>query len=159
VAQDWVFTMYKNILIATDGSELADKAVSHGLKLAKDLRASVTFVVVTEQWSTLDIASEAQDGVKNPIESYEEVQAAWANEVLTSAANLAKEKGLDCETIHLKDHHPAEGIIETVKSSNGDLVVMASRGRRGLATVLLGSTAHEVISNSPVPVLIYRLSN
>ena len=94
MAQDWVFTMYKNILIATDGSELADKAVSHGLKLAKDLRASVTFVVVTEQWSTLDIASEAQDGVKKAIDSYEEVQAAWANEVLTSAANMAKEMGV-----------------------------------------------------------------
>ena len=43
--------MYKNILIATDGSELSSRALAHGLTLAKELKARVTVVNVTELWS------------------------------------------------------------------------------------------------------------
>ncbi len=45
--------MYKQILIATDGSELADRAVAHGLKLANEVKARVTIVTVTELWAAL----------------------------------------------------------------------------------------------------------
>ena len=45
--------MYKHILIATDGSELAGKAVAAGFALARELKASVTAVTVTEPWTAL----------------------------------------------------------------------------------------------------------
>ena len=44
--------MYKHILIATDGSELAGKALGQGLSLAKALGSQVTVVTVTEPWAT-----------------------------------------------------------------------------------------------------------
>src|SRR5262245_61593376 len=44
--------MYKHILIATDGSELAEKAVSAGLALAKEFNANITAITVTEPWTT-----------------------------------------------------------------------------------------------------------
>ena len=44
--------------------------------------------------------------------------------------------------IHLKDQHPAEGLIESAKSQECDLTIMASHGRRGLKMVLLGSVAN-----------------
>ena len=52
--------MYKHILIATDGSELATKALEHGLTLAKHDNAHVTVVTVTEPWAPLDMAHEAR---------------------------------------------------------------------------------------------------
>ncbi len=45
--------MYKHILIATDGSELAGKAVTAGLALAKQLKSKVTAVTATEPWSAM----------------------------------------------------------------------------------------------------------
>ena len=64
--------MYQKILIATDGSELAGRAVAHGLKLAKELNVPVVVVTVTRMWSALEIAHEARLTKANPIESYQE---------------------------------------------------------------------------------------
>jgi hypothetical protein len=52
--------------------------------------------------------------------------------------------------------HPAEGIIETAKAKGCDLIVMASHGRRGISKVLLGGQATQVVTLSPVPVLVCR---
>ena len=54
--------MYKHILIATDGSDLADRALVHGLALAKEVKASVTLVTVTHLWSALDMAHKGPGG-------------------------------------------------------------------------------------------------
>ena len=70
--------IYKKILIATDGSELANRAVAHGLKLAKELKVPVVVVTVTPMWSALEIAHEARLTKANPIESYQGSAAAWA---------------------------------------------------------------------------------
>lgn len=148
--------MHKEILIATDGSELAKNAVLYGLSMAKALKSKVSFVTITESWIVREAVERLEAGAENPIKDYENTMAAWAASVLSDAAHHAKEMGVDCETIHVKDRHPAEGIIETTKSRECDLIVMASHGRRGLNRVLLGSVANEVVSKSPVPVLIYR---
>jgi nucleotide-binding universal stress UspA family protein len=56
----------------------------------------------------------------------------------------------------VKDHHPADGILETARAQDCDLIVMASHGRRGLSRLLLGSQANKVVTLSPTPVLICR---
>ena len=149
--------MYKNILIATDGSELAEKAVQHGLSLAKEQNSKVIIVTVTEPWSLLEMTAHIESaGWENPVEEYQNVEAAAANKVLTSATDLAENSGIDYKTQHVKDNHPAEGIIEAANSNKSDLIIMASHGRRGLKKALLGSIANEVISRASVPVPIYR---
>ena len=148
--------MYKNILIATDGSDLADEAIQHGLSLAKELSAKTTIVTATEIWSASDIAARTESGETDAIKLYEDFQASRAKKILTEAESKANSIGVACETIHVRDRHPAEGIIETANSRNVDLIVMASHGRRGIKKVLLGSVANEVVSHSPVPVLICR---
>ena len=60
--------MYKHILIATDGSELAGKAVAAGFDLARSLGAKVTAVTVTEPWTAI-VTGEAAFGF--PVEEYE----------------------------------------------------------------------------------------
>ena len=148
--------MYKRILIATDGSELAGKAVAHGIALAKDLKVPVSVVTVTEAWSSSDLARAARQGNQNPITQYEEMATAAASNILENAAQIAKSQGVTCELVHVQDQHPADGIIATAKEKGCDLIVMASHGRRGIGRLLLGSQANEVLTHSKVPALIVR---
>jgi len=150
VAEDY---MYKHLLIATDGSELAAKAIQQGLALAKALNVQVTGVTVTEPWSTMATGELA---IAFPYEQYEKIAAANAAKVLSGFADSATKAGVECETVHVKDQFPAEGIIETANSLGCDLIVMASHGRHGLMRLMLGSQASKVVAKSTVPVLICR---
>ena len=148
--------MYNRILIATDGSELANKAVEHGISLAKITNASVIVATVTEAWSSFDLAREVRQGSQNPIVEYETIAANAAKRVLDKAAQIAKAQGVACELVHVQDQHPAEGIVKAATDKGCDLIVMASHGRRGVSRVLLGSQANEVVAHSKVPTLIVR---
>jgi nucleotide-binding universal stress UspA family protein len=81
--------------------------------------------------------------------------AAAANRILWSVGEAAK-IGQPCATTYVKDRHPADGILETARARDCDLIVMASHGRRGLSRLLLGSQANKVVSLSATPVLICR---
>jgi nucleotide-binding universal stress UspA family protein len=144
--------MYKHILVATDGSELAGKAVRTGLALAKQLEASVTIVSATEPWTAM-VTGEAAFAF--PVEEYEKAAAENVARILSEGAEAARIQGVKCETVHAKDF-PAEAIIDTAKTKRCDLIVMSSHGRRGLARILLGSQATRVLTLSTVPVLICR---
>jgi nucleotide-binding universal stress UspA family protein len=144
--------MYKHILIATDGSELAGRAVTTGLALAKALKARVTAVTVTERWSAMVTGEPA---LVFPIEDYENAAAENAARILSGVSTAAKNAGLECETVHVNDF-PAEGIVETAKAKGCDLIVMASHGRRGLSKLLLGSQTTRVLTLGAVPVLVCR---
>jgi nucleotide-binding universal stress UspA family protein len=144
--------MFKRILIATDGSELAERAVAAGLALARALNARVTAVTATEPWSAMVTGEPA---LVFPIEDYEKTAAENAARILAGVSAAAKAAGVDCETVHVSDF-PAEGIVETAKGRGCDLIVMASHGRRGLSKLLLGSQATRVLALSPVPVLVCR---
>lgn len=148
--------MYKHILIATDGSELATKALEHGLALAKQHSSRVTVVTVTEPWSAMDMAHEARQGRTDPIGQFENIASAAANHVLEEATRRAGVRGVTCERVHIADQHPADGIVATANDKGCDLIVMASHGRRGVTRVLLGSQANEVLTHCNVPALIVR---
>jgi nucleotide-binding universal stress UspA family protein len=111
--------MFKHILIATDGSELARHAAVQALQLAKSLKAKITAVMVTEPWLTMltgaNEAAAAQD----------------AAHALGAISELAKKAELTCATRQVKDHYLAEGMIAACKYLDCDLVVMGSHGRRG----------------------------
>ncbi len=145
--------MYKNLLIATDGSELAGKGVTHGLELAKALGAKVTVVTVSDPW-TIFVTGEI--GASFPIDEYEKACEASASAILAAVAERAEALGVPCEKRYVKEEFPAEGIIETAKKEGSDLIVMASHGRSGVQRLLLGSQANKVVTHSSVPVLICR---
>ena len=144
--------MYKHILIATDGSELAGKAVSTGLALAKQLKSKVTAVTATEPWTAM-LTGEA--GFAFPVEEYEKGAAESAARILSEVTTAAKAQDVACETVRVNDF-AAEGIIETAKARGCDLIVMASHGRRGISALLLGSETSKVLTHSTIPVLVYR---
>ena len=145
--------MYKNILIATDGSELAEKAVTQGLEIAKLMQAKVTVITVTEPWTA---AVSGEWAVAFPVEEYEKAASTTASTILGKVQTLAADLGVTCEAVHVKDQYPAEGIVEEAKARGCDLIVMSSHGRRGLAKFVLGSQAPRVLTNTTVPLLIAR---
>lgn len=146
-------TMFSHILIATDGSDLAGKAVDKGLGLAKALGARVTVVNVTEPWSAF-VTGEA--AIAFPYPDWERACADSAAKILSSANAAATRLGVTCATVHIKEQYPAEGILQVAEDSRCDLIVMSSHGRRGVARLLLGSQALRVLTHSSRPVLICR---
>lgn len=148
--------MYKHILIATDGSPLAGKGVAHGVELASKIGAAVTIVTVTETWSSIGMAHQAQQGIPNAVELFDRASNEAAQAILVTAQKMAQDRGVPVETLHIPHSHPAEGIIQACKDLGCDLIVMASHGRRGVQRLFLGSQASEVLAHTTVPALIVR---
>jgi nucleotide-binding universal stress UspA family protein len=145
--------MFKNILVATDGSDLAGKAVSHGIALAKALNSKVTFVTVTEPWSAVAAGT---IGLSLPVEDYDKGATEFATRVLAGARDTARNEGVTAGVMHVKDQFAAEGIQNTAKEQGCDLIVVASHGRKGLSRLILGSETHRLVTESTVPVLVVR---
>ena len=145
--------MYKHILIATDGSELADKAVAQGLDLAKALGAKATAVTVTEPWTAA-----AYGTIPRPRSSRATRRPSpkCGPHPRLRRRRRERKKQVACDTLHVADRYPVEGILDTAKDKGCDLIVMASHGRRGLARLLLGSETMKVLTLGPVPVLVIR---
>jgi nucleotide-binding universal stress UspA family protein len=148
--------MYNHILIATDGSDLAGKAIAQGLALAKQIKARVTIVTATADWSVSEMADLAERGATEPVQEYERKAATLAEKVLAKAADAAKAADVAATTHHAKDKAPADGIVETARAKGCDLIVMSSHGRGGIGRMLLGSVASKVVMLSPIPVLVCR---
>ena len=142
--------MYRHILIPTDGSELAERAVTHGLSLAKFVGAKVTGIIVEERPAAWLLAA----GVAFA-EFTEQLREYYAS-ALDSMANAAKQAGVPCDTIHVLDVQPYEAIIATATDQRCDLIVMASHGRSGLSAVVLGSVTNKVLTYTKVPVLVVQ---
>jgi nucleotide-binding universal stress UspA family protein len=145
--------VFKHILIATDGSEPAERAAEQGLELAKAVKAKVTAVTATEPWVAV-VAGDAAIGF--PSKDYDESAGKAAAQFTERVAEKARAADIPCTTVHMRDQFAAEGIIAAAREHGCDLIVMGSHGRRGLAKVLLGSVATRVLGLSPVPVLICK---
>lgn len=145
--------MYTHVLISTDGSEIAQKGVAHGLSLAKATGAKVTILGVVE--TVLPYAP--SDGTSALMyHEYADAQRNAAEGILASVQEEAGRLGVAAETICLDGVTPADAIVETAKSRGCDLIAMASHGRRGLRRMILGSVTSEVLALSPIPVLVVK---
>jgi nucleotide-binding universal stress UspA family protein len=145
--------MFMNILIATDGSDLAAKAVEQGILFAKEIGAKVTAVTVTEPFNVFSLAPSELE--YTPFE-YKKHAEAHAEKVLGAVSVAASSAGVVSETLHVEHQHIYQAIIDAASARNCDLIVMASHGRRGVSAVVLGSETVKVLTHSKIPVLVYR---
>ena len=148
--------MYANILLSTDGSEVARHGVKHGIGLAKALNAKATVICVTEPLP-IDYGSGHAAGwipSQDEIDRFDAACKQRAGKALDEARAMAEQIGLSAELLHIPNAHPATAIIETAKLRGCDLIVMGSHGRRGLKRLLLGSQTSEVLADGSVPVLV-----
>src|SRR5262245_17812876 len=146
--------MYRHILIATDGSALAERGVSHGLSLAKAVGAKVTALVVEAPFNVFDVPESRIRQMSEAFAQHAEYTKQHAARVLDHVADAAKSAGVPCETVQLEHDQPYQAIITTAKDKGCDLIVMASHGRSGISAVLLGSVTHKVLTHTNIPVLV-----
>jgi len=138
--------MYEHILIPTDGSDLSNKAIEHGLELAKALGAKITALTVSEPFYVSAFEP-------SMAEQYKKHVAALATKYAASASNVA------CEAVRVEHERPYQAIIDTAKERGCDAIVMASHGRRGVSAIVLGSETVKVLTHSTVPVIVVRGQN
>jgi nucleotide-binding universal stress UspA family protein len=94
--------MFKNIMIQTDESDLAAKAVERGVLFAKEIGAKITAVTVTERSNLLSVSPTQFE--YTPIE-YQKNARAYAETVLGTVSDAAKSAGVVCEMLHLEHEH------------------------------------------------------
>ncbi len=148
--------MVSKILVPTDGSTTARKAVRYAVDLAKQLNASVIVLSVIDNRSFIAQTVPAEDTpthVTEPVEDYlREAAKRYAGEI----EKLCHESGVQSKTV-ITTGHPVENIVKEAKKSKVDLIVMGSHGRSAFAAAVLGSVAYGVIHNEArFPVLIVR---
>jgi len=144
--------MYTDILIPTDGSELAEKAVQHGIALAKTIGAKTTVLTVLPPFHTF--TTDVQMIEDTPAQ-YKARMQRHAEKILGAGARAAQAAGVACETVQIEDEHPYQAIIDTATSKGCDLIVMASHGRHGASAIVLGSETVKVLTHCKIPVLVH----
>jgi nucleotide-binding universal stress UspA family protein len=147
--------MYKNILIATDGSKLSDKAVAHAIELAQALGARLTAFYAAPDYP---LPAYADGVVYEPVsrKEYGKLAAEDAQKILDAVSMQATSGGLQCATAYSIAAAPWEAILAAAKKNKCDAIVMASHGRRGVSALLLGSETQKVLTHSKLPVIVVR---
>lgn len=136
----------EHILVPTDFSEPSKAAIEYAVVLAKKLGADVHVVHAFE----LPLVG-FPDGTMT-------ISAEMASRIINAA-----QKSLD-ELVHAHEHStkihafleqadPRDGILAAAKKVKADLIIMGTHGRRGIARVLIGSVAENIVRTSPIPVL------
>jgi len=147
--------MFKKILIPTDGSPVAAKAVKAGLELAHEIGATVVVYYGLDPMP----APYYGDGYTvdaRAIADIERCARGIGEKVLAKISKAAKAAGVTCSGVIDKPATPYDGIIAAAKKAKCDVIFMSSHGRRGLASLVLGSVTNKVLSHSKIPVLVYR---
>lgn len=147
--------MFRNILIPTDGSPVANKAVKAGIELAKQLGAKVTGYYAVEALQPRVYGEGYMIDVKT-IKAFEQQARKAGQKHIDNMAKVADAAGIKFTGVLSMAETPYEGIVETARKQKCDAIFMASHGRRGLAGILMGSVTHKVLTHSKLPVLVYR---
>ena len=147
--------MYTNILVPTDGSEFAQKAVKEGVALAKALGAKVTAFFCAPPATPIIYRNHLPVGYAQP-EEHQRLIAEATDKALGFVEQAAKAAGVAFDGVHATSDYPEDEIIKTAQRHGCDVIVMATHGQSGLRGVLIGSVAQKVINKATVPVLLIR---
>ena len=139
----------RDVVVATDGSESADRAVVEGARLARAIRARAVLLYVRPSLGTL--------GEPYHQEKLSE-QMAHARAALSRAGAIARECGIEAEE-EIAEGDPPERIVELARARNAAFIVVGSRGLGAVAGALLGSVSSAVIHRADRPVLVVPRSS
>jgi nucleotide-binding universal stress UspA family protein len=147
--------MYKQILVATDGSKLSAKAVAHAISLAQAVGAKLVAFYASPDYP---LPAYADGVVYEPVskKEYAALAEKEAKKILDGVVSKAQAAGLQCTAAHTIAASPWEAILAAAKKAKVDAIVMASHGRRGVSALLLGSETQKVLTHSKVPVIVVR---
>jgi nucleotide-binding universal stress UspA family protein len=148
--------MYKHILIPTDGSEVARKAVDAGIDYARETGARVTFFVAMPEYELPRTSELMAHKPVLSLQEHEERSAEKARALLAPALERARTCGVDFDSDHALSNKPSEAIIAAARRHGCDAIYMSSHGRSGLARLLHGSQTIEVLTHSDIPTVVLR---
>ncbi len=150
--------MIDKVLLPTDGSETADKAVAFAARLLGNTSCKVTLLSVVEEpvysafWSDGLIAPEV---LMPPPEELREELDKRAEEMLAESAMPLREAGLEVKPM-IRFGNSAAEILQEAEDGGYDMILMGSHGRGALGGFLLGSVSNRVTHHAKCPVLIVR---
>jgi len=145
--------MFQKILFCTDFSANSDCAFPYALSLARTYRAKLLIFHVDVEKTYYYFASpEARDK-----SSSKHISSAVQNLIGRYGVKLGEFQDFRYLAMESGEGEVSSKIIETVLNEKVDLIVMGTRGRKGLSHLLLGSTAENTVRNSPCPVLTIRM--
>ena len=147
--------MFQRILIPTDGSTIARKAVNAGIAFAKETGASVIAYYALESIERLYLAR-GPGSRPLTIKPLEKLMREQGEQYLAEIRKAADAVGVECDTVMTSPATPFQGIIDTSRKKKCDVIFIASHGRDKLATLLLGSVTQKVLVHSRIPVLVYH---
>ena len=141
--------LYRNIVIATDGSANTGRAVSYGIEIAKLSGAIVHAPYVVNTPSTI---SESWTAGKEEIYK---IMRDDGEKVVSKVKEIGEDAGVEVREV-LLDGYPSDEIINFAEHNNMDLIVMGTLGKTGLDRLLMGSVAEKVVRGSKVPVMVVK---
>lgn len=147
--------MFGNVLVATDGSERSQCAVEAAVSFAAETGATLTFLNVRQRHPFL---LSPETGLTDAIASanVEHEAQRYARALVDAAAEKARAAGVGATSVTVASGAPYRGIMDVAEQRGCDLIFMASHGRRGIGAILLGSEVQKVLTNSRIPVLVWR---
>ncbi len=143
--------MFRNILVAIDGSEHAGRALSEALDLAKTNNARLTILTCVPDPAAWLLGGAAYSGGVDFEALEKETDREYTQLVDDAVASVPEDVSVTKVIVHGR---AAQAILDQRKRGDHDLVVMGTRGRGEVRSVLLGSVSHQVLNASPCAVLV-----
>jgi nucleotide-binding universal stress UspA family protein len=147
--------MFKHILAPTDGSELSIAMIKRAVNFAKETGALLTIFFAKPDYPVAFYGEGALIDPTTP-EKFAQMAETQAQDILGAAEKLAKAAGINYTLKSATSDVPYEAIVAAAEDSGCDLIFMASHGRRGISSLLLGSETQRVLTHSKIPVLVFR---
>ena len=149
--------MFKRILVPTDGSGLARKAIREAVELALGLGASIAGVYVAAPFvRSVYTEGGARYSAAVNAAAYKKLVEASAKQALRAIERAARTANVPCRTRLVMDTQPWRGILRAAQAARCDAIVMSSHGRSAVAGLILGSETTHVLARSRLPVLVVR---
>ncbi|HUN90846.1 MAG TPA: universal stress protein [Burkholderiaceae bacterium] len=149
--------MFKHILVPSDGSSLSAAAADRAIAFAAEIKARITFVHALPPRPLPFFGGEGGMFVdQTEPDEFEASALAAATKHLAGLEAKARAAGLEAKGIARGHGAPYEVIIELANEAGCDLILMASHGRTGIKSLILGSETQKVLTHTRVPVLVYR---
>ncbi len=146
--------MFKHILFPTDGSDASFAAFPVALNLARKYGGKITIINMHDEF----IKREEQQFLRISHEHYDEMVKDRATQARRVISNALEQFTVDVPVdIVLREGNPRHDLCEICGELDGDLVVMATRGKGNIGRRVLGSVAERVVRHSPVPVLVVHV--
>ena len=145
--------MFARIVVGTDGSETAQRAVQEATELAKQTGASLDVVSAFDPVPSSRLREErleAPSDIEHEVNPQEDVNA-----ILAEAEGQVSGSGVKVRTFARKGE-PADAILDVAEENNADLIVVGNKGMTGAKRFLLGSVPNKVSHHAPCSVLIIR---